>query len=60
MGVPDFRNLNLCLLASWVQRYYNSNDKLWKRIVDSSTILILQTFSMLGLERLLHFGKEYC
>jgi hypothetical protein len=35
MGVPDFRNLNLCLLASWVQRYYDSNDKLWKRIVDS-------------------------
>jgi hypothetical protein len=22
MGVPDLRNLNLCLLASWIQRYY--------------------------------------
>jgi hypothetical protein len=25
-----------------------------------STILILQTSSLLGLERLLHFGKVYC
>jgi hypothetical protein len=22
LGIPDLRDLNLCLLASWVQRYY--------------------------------------
>jgi hypothetical protein len=35
MGIPDLRDLNLCLLASWVQRYYDLNPKLWKDIVDS-------------------------
>jgi hypothetical protein len=28
------RNLNLCLLVSWVQRYYDSNGKFWKDIID--------------------------
>jgi hypothetical protein len=28
LGIPDLRDLNLCLLASWVQRYYEGNDKL--------------------------------
>jgi hypothetical protein len=22
LGIPDLRDLNLCMLASWVQRYY--------------------------------------
>jgi hypothetical protein len=35
LGVSDHRNLNLCLLASWVQRYYDGNDRLWKKIIDS-------------------------
>jgi hypothetical protein len=34
VGIPDLRNLNLCLLASWVQRYYDSGPKLWREIVD--------------------------
>jgi hypothetical protein len=29
-----FRDLNLCLLASWVQRYNSADDKLWKNIID--------------------------
>jgi hypothetical protein len=33
-GIPDLRNLNLCLLASWVQRYYDSESKLWREIID--------------------------
>jgi hypothetical protein len=24
IGIPDLRELNMCLLASWVQRYYDS------------------------------------
>jgi hypothetical protein len=33
-GVPDMRELNLCLRASWVQRFYDGNSQLWKHIVD--------------------------
>jgi hypothetical protein len=28
------RDLDICLLAYWVQRYYNSDSKLWRKIVD--------------------------
>jgi hypothetical protein len=34
LGIPDLRDLNLCLLASWVQRYYNHVSKMWKCIVN--------------------------
>jgi hypothetical protein len=30
LGVPDLRDLNLCLLTSWVQRYYEVEGKIWK------------------------------
>jgi hypothetical protein len=33
LGIPDLRELNLCLLASWVQRFYNHEPKIWKEIV---------------------------
>jgi hypothetical protein len=35
LGVPDLRNLNLCLLASCVQCYNDDDSKLWRKIVDS-------------------------
>jgi len=28
LGVPNPRNLNLCLLASWLKRYNSDRDKL--------------------------------
>jgi hypothetical protein len=34
LGIPDLRDLNLCLLTSWVQRYHEEGTKLWKAIVD--------------------------
>jgi hypothetical protein len=34
LGIPDFRDLNLCLLASWVQRYYHAERKMWKGIIE--------------------------
>jgi hypothetical protein len=34
MGIPDFRDLNLYLLASWIQRYYQYDGKLWKDVID--------------------------
>jgi len=35
LGILDLRNLNLCLLGSWVRRYEESKGKLWRRVVDS-------------------------
>jgi hypothetical protein len=34
LGIPELRNLNMCLLASWIQRYQDSDGKLWKDIAD--------------------------
>jgi hypothetical protein len=34
MCVLDLKDLNLCLLPSWVQRYHTTNQKMWKDIVD--------------------------
>jgi hypothetical protein len=33
LGVPDLRDLNTCLLGSWIERYARDNDKLWKQLV---------------------------
>jgi hypothetical protein len=35
LGIPDLRNLNLCLLASWVQRYQDGDGRLWKKVIDA-------------------------
>jgi hypothetical protein len=34
MGIPDLRDLNLCLLAAWVQRYQDGEGRLWRDIID--------------------------
>jgi hypothetical protein len=34
LGVPDLKDLNLCLLGSWVKRYFRDEGKLWKKVVD--------------------------
>jgi hypothetical protein len=34
VGVPNLRDLNMCLLGSWVKRYQDGRGKLWKEIVD--------------------------
>jgi hypothetical protein len=34
MGVPNLRDLNLCLLASWIQRYHKAEGKFWRDVVD--------------------------
>jgi hypothetical protein len=34
LGILDLRNLNLCLLATWMQRYHDDGSKLWKQIID--------------------------
>jgi len=34
LGVPDLRNLNLCLLSSWIFRYHLDSSPIWRQIVD--------------------------
>ena len=34
LGVPNLRDLNLSLLASWVKRYQTDGGKLWKDLID--------------------------
>jgi hypothetical protein len=32
LGIPNLRDLNVCLLASWLKRY--DKNKLWKQLID--------------------------
>jgi hypothetical protein len=32
--VLDMKNLNLCLLESWVKRYIRDENRLWRSIID--------------------------
>jgi hypothetical protein len=34
LGVPNIRELNLCLLGSWIRRYSLDGGKIWKNLVD--------------------------
>jgi hypothetical protein len=34
LGVPDLRELNMCLLGSWISRYSKDKDKIWRQLVD--------------------------
>jgi hypothetical protein len=34
LGIPDLKDLNLCLLGSWVKRYIRDENKLWRNIID--------------------------
>ena len=34
LGVPNLRDLNMCLLGSWLKRYNHADSKLWKDLVD--------------------------
>ena len=33
-GIPDLSSLNLCLLASWINRYHLNEAAIWKKIID--------------------------
>jgi hypothetical protein len=34
LGIPNLRDLNVCLLASWIKRYDKDRDKLWTEMLD--------------------------
>jgi hypothetical protein len=33
LGIPNLKDINMCLLSYWVQRFYSSDDRLWKEIL---------------------------
>jgi mannosylglycoprotein endo-beta-mannosidase len=35
LGIPSPKDVNLCLLASWLKRYMEGDNKLWRRIIDT-------------------------
>jgi hypothetical protein len=35
MGIPNLRDLNMCLLGSWIKRYQQDDGKLWKQLIDN-------------------------
>ena len=35
LGIPNLRDLNVCLLGSWIKRYTSGDQRLWKQIIDS-------------------------
>jgi hypothetical protein len=44
LGIPDLKDLNLCLLASWVQRYYEAEGKIWRVVVDQKYRMVPNIF----------------
>jgi hypothetical protein len=34
LGIPNMRDLNICLLASWIRRYANDSDKIWRLLIN--------------------------
>jgi hypothetical protein len=34
LGVSSLRELNLCLLCSWLRRYSLDDGKIWKQLID--------------------------
>lgn len=34
LGLPNLKDLHICLLASWLKRYNADRNKLWKELID--------------------------
>jgi hypothetical protein len=34
LGIPNIRELNLCLLGSWLRRYSLNDNKIWRQLID--------------------------
>lgn len=34
LAVPDLRDLNLALLGSWIRRYEENRNSLWRKVID--------------------------
>jgi hypothetical protein len=57
LGIPDLRDLNLCLLAAWVQRYQVGGTSYGKLSWIRNIKLILLTFCVVRIGMAPPFGK---
>jgi hypothetical protein len=46
LGILNLRDLNICLLGSWLKRYCSDNDKIWKQLVDFKYRIVSLNFLM--------------
>jgi hypothetical protein len=75
LGIPNMRDLNICLLASWIRRYANDSDKTWRLLIDfkyktsspniltcrdTSTKLVVPTSLHVEIQGHLVFGMVLC
>ena len=58
-GIPDIGIMNLCLLASWINRYHISDEVIWKNIIDFK-YNSNPNYSATQKSPLLLFGKGSC
>jgi hypothetical protein len=35
LGIPCLRDVNICVLASWLKRYSENSDRLWRNMIDA-------------------------
>jgi hypothetical protein len=61
LNVPNLRDLNMCLLGSWVRRYHKDEWSLWRKVVDAkyNTVPKIQISFVAMMEILLNFGKVF-
>jgi hypothetical protein len=61
LGVPSLRELNLCLLGSWVRRYAIDGEKIWKEVIDFKyNTYIPNIFRCKDDGAYNFFGRGYC
>jgi hypothetical protein len=57
LGIPNLRDVNLCILGSWIKRYISDEGKIWKNIVDKKYICHIPNIFPVTPRTLLVFGK---
>jgi hypothetical protein len=56
LGIPNLKDLNLCLLGSWVKRFISDDAKLWRGLWIENTVGPIAYFTLTKLTPPL-FGK---
>uniref|UniRef100_A0A0A9B169 Reverse transcriptase zinc-binding domain-containing protein n=1 Tax=Arundo donax TaxID=35708 RepID=A0A0A9B169_ARUDO len=46
LGVPNLRDLNLCLLGSWIKRFISDEGKLWHLLIDRKYVKSQNIFAL--------------
>jgi hypothetical protein len=57
--IPSIRELNLCLLGSWVRRYAVDKEKILKMLIDFKYNASAQIFSLVAVTGYLIFGRGF-